>query len=135
MRDVLDVWTPAHVHDFLAVQYLTVLGVDTFGDDRGAMLEPPPQQCLGYCLAMLSCNAGNCLVLHCMPFLLQLDWSPWMVAAMSSNTVMCHKDMHCCMSFALLHVFCTVACHLHCCMLFATPDAADTDRCSSMHSD
>ena len=80
MWDVLDVWTPAHLHDFLAIKYLTVFGVGTFGDDRGAMLEAPPQQCLSYCLAMLSCNASNCLVLHC-TFLLQLGWTSWTVAA------------------------------------------------------
>ena len=84
-----------------------MFGVGAFGDDRGAMLEAPPQQCLSFGLAVLSCNAGNCPVLHCMPFLLQLDWSPWMV---SSNAVRFHEDMHCCMSFALLHVICTFAC-------------------------
>ncbi len=48
-RGALDVdgWTPAQPHAFFpAVNHLTVFGVGTLGDDRGAMLEAPPQQCL-----------------------------------------------------------------------------------------
>ena len=80
-RNALDVdeCTPAQLHAFLAVNYLTVFGIGTFGDDRGAMLEAPPQQCLSYCLTVLSCNVSNRLVLHCTS-LLQLGWTSWAVA-------------------------------------------------------
>ncbi len=53
------------------------------------MLEAPPQQCLSYCLAMLSCNASNFLVLHCTSFLLHLGWAPWLVAA-TCQAMLCY---------------------------------------------
>jgi len=44
--------------------YLAVLGVAAFENDRGAMLKPPPQQCLCNCLAILLCNVGYFCILH-----------------------------------------------------------------------
>ncbi len=44
--------------------YPTVLGVAAFGNDRSAMLEPPPQQCLCNCLAILLCNTGYFCILQ-----------------------------------------------------------------------
>lgn len=46
--------------------------VAAFGDDRGAMLKPPPQQCLSNCLAILLCNMGYfCILHHTLAVLLQ----------------------------------------------------------------
>jgi len=47
-----------------AWSYLAMFGVAAFGNDRGAMLKPPPQQCLSNCLAILLCNMGYFCILH-----------------------------------------------------------------------